>query len=463
MLFSFSIASSIKMYKGDLSGAEWKSFMVGPGVADAAVMEGKSLDGVSDEGAWLKAGLIWNDLVMMESIMPHLFGGLPGDVLTDLPAWRSTFFGDVAPHEAELPGDWENKLSNFQKLLVLRAFRPEKLVFGVRVYVVKELGTLFAESPAFDLEAAYSDSNNLTPLIFILSPGADINDYLLELAKNKGKDTLASRGIISLGQGQGVIAEKLMAQARQSGEWVCLQNCHLAVSWLPRLEMLLEAAENKPEDTHDEFRIWLTSMPSPKFPVPVLQNGIKITNEPPKGLRANLLRTFTDMKVNEWEGGSRPKQLQKLIFAVALFNANILERKKFGAVGWNIPYGFMNSDLKAAIEQVRMYVEEAPGDDRMPWTTLNFIVAQIVYGGRVTDKMDKFTISSILTSFFVKSLVEDDGYKFSEGGEYFAPVCPMTKVETMDFIGEMPYEDPPSAFGLHENANITFQQKDTKR
>jgi len=457
MLFSFSIASSIRSQVGDLTDIEWKCFMVGPGIADDTIMQGKDCP-----GDWLANGNIWNDIVMMESTMPHLFGGLPSDVANDQAAWKECYFGNMTPHENSLPGDWDSKLSNFQKLLVLRAFRPEKVVFGVRVYVVKELGNLFAESPAFDLEAAYADSTNMTPLIFILSPGADINDYLLELAKNKGKDTLASRGIISLGQGQGIIAEKLMQQARPSGDWVCLQNCHLAVSWLPKLEMLLEAAENSPNDTHDDFRIWLTSMPSPKFPVPILQNGIKITNEPPKGLRANLLRTFTDMKTNEWEGGSRPKQLQKLIFAVALFNANILERKKFGAVGWNIPYGFMNSDLKAAMEQVRMYVEEAPADDKMPWTTLNFIVAQIVYGGRVTDKMDKFTISSILTSFFDPKLMVDE-YKFSEGGEYTGPPAPSTKIEVMDFIGTLPYEDPPSAFGLHENADITFQQKDTNR
>ena len=58
-------------------------------------------------------------------------------------------------------------------------------------------------------------------------------------------------------------------------------NCHLAVSWLGKLEKLLEASVD--EDVADEYRLWLTSMPTNKFPVSILQNGIKITNEPPQG------------------------------------------------------------------------------------------------------------------------------------------------------------------------------------
>ena len=78
------------------------------------------------------------------------------------------------------------------------------------------------------------------------------------------------------------------------------QNCHLAVSWLPRLEQLLEAAGAKNEQ-HRDYRLWLTSMPSSKFPVPILQNGIKLTQEPPRGLKANLTRTFTDISEKEYE------------------------------------------------------------------------------------------------------------------------------------------------------------------
>ncbi|CAN0536890.1 unnamed protein product, partial [Laminaria digitata] len=75
-----------------------------------------------------------------------------------------------APHSEDPPGEWGDgkRLSEFQKLLVLRAIREEKTVFAMRVFVQKNLGAAFAESPPFDLQAAYGDSVCTTPLIFIL-------------------------------------------------------------------------------------------------------------------------------------------------------------------------------------------------------------------------------------------------------------------------------------------------------
>lgn len=75
-------------------------------------------------------------------------------------------------------------------------------------------------------------------------------------------------------------AEKVLLAGMEKGQWVCLQNCHLAVSWMPTLERIVEAISG--DTCHKDFRLWLTSMPSPGFPAPLLQRGVKMTLEPPK-------------------------------------------------------------------------------------------------------------------------------------------------------------------------------------
>ncbi|KAI8730434.1 dynein heavy chain 6, axonemal, partial [Biomphalaria glabrata] len=77
-------------------------------------------------------------------------------------------------------------------------------------------------------------------------------------------------------------------------------------------------------------------MPAKHFPVSVLQNSVKVTNEPPKGIRANLRRAFIDMSTSFFEDHSLGMDWRKIIFGICFFHAVILERKKFGPLGWNI-------------------------------------------------------------------------------------------------------------------------------
>jgi len=132
----------------------------------------------------------------------------------------------------------------------------------------------------------------VTPLVFILSTGSDPNKDIQELARNLSMEDKWTS--IALGQGQGAIAEKLIEKTTKDGSWVLLQNCHLCVSWLPTLERIVE--DFKPDQVHESFRLWLTSKPSPHFPVAVMQVSVKMTKEPPRGPRRSVEASIVSVR-----------------------------------------------------------------------------------------------------------------------------------------------------------------------
>lgn len=77
---------------------------------------------------------------------------------------------------------------------------------------------------------------------------------------------------LSLGQGMGPKAAELIEVAAARGLWVLLQNCHLLPGWLASLEKQLDGL-GKP---HRDFRLWMTSEPTDRFPLGVLQRSLKV-------------------------------------------------------------------------------------------------------------------------------------------------------------------------------------------
>jgi hypothetical protein len=103
----------------------------------------------------------------------------------------------------------------FKRVLIVRIIRPDKFTTSLQDMISQEIGRQYIEPPPFNLDQAYRDSDCNTPLIFILSPGADPRIEITNLAERTGfKDSLAS---LSLGQGQGEIAEKAIKNAMTEG------------------------------------------------------------------------------------------------------------------------------------------------------------------------------------------------------------------------------------------------------
>lgn len=77
-----------------------------------------------------------------------------------------------------------------------------------------------------------------------------------------------------MGQGQAEIAVNLLRECARNGEWLCLKNVHLAVSWLPSLEKEVYTLQK-----HENFRLFLTSESHAKFPKTLLELSLKVRFE----------------------------------------------------------------------------------------------------------------------------------------------------------------------------------------
>lgn len=289
-------------------------------------------------------------------------------------------FDSVDAHEEPMPGDWNTKLNSFQKMILLKAIRPDKVTEAIKNYITEQVGKKYIEPPTMKLDACYRDMSNITPLVFVLSAGSDPTaTFSAFVDRMEMRDRMQS---ISLGQGQDKKAEKLIETGKVAGNWILLMNCHLCISWMPRLEAICEQLE---PTIHNEFRMFMTSATTPKFPVAVLQNSVKMTMEPPSGLKTNLLQnyeTFDDRQLNDCE---KPNEYKKLLFAFSFFHAIVQDRRKFGAIGWNIPYAFTLEDFDVCKKQLKIFLDEY---DEIPFKVINFLGSQVNYGGRVTDAID---------------------------------------------------------------------------
>ena len=221
------------------------------------------------------------------------------------------------------------------------------------------------------------------------------------------------------------------------------------------MEQVIKGLGSGATVVHDDFRLFLSSAPADFFPVSVLQNSVKVTNEPPKGIRANLRRAFTSISQDSFESHFMGVKWRKLVFGLCFFHGIVQERTKYGPLGWNIPYEFSNSDRECALLNLELFLREG----KVPWKALAFITREVTYGGRVTDSWDQRCLRAVLQKYFNPQSI-DDGYKYSPSGLYYAPDTKSLK-DYVDYIEALPMNDNPEIFGMHDNANVVFLRKES--
>ncbi|MBN3325639.1 DYH1B protein, partial [Atractosteus spatula] len=354
---------------------------------------------------------------------------------------------------------WET-LSGFQKLILIKILKPESLTAAVKDFVSEKIGSKYLQSGKMTLREVYEKSNAITPLIFLLSPGMDPASQLARLAQEVRGGTL-HLDMVSLGQGQGPRAKELINKAQVlKGRWVFLQNCHLAASFMPRLQSIVDSLKYKGTNIDPQFRLWLSSKPDSIFPASILQKGIKIAVESPQGLKKKLLHTFsTEVTESTFTKTGCSPVWKTLLFSLCFFNAVVQERKKYGPLGWNIPYTFTSSDLEVSILNLEMLLVE--GSD-VPWPALRYLTGEVVYGGRVTDPWDRRCLLSILHNFYKPSVLQQ-GHTYSSDGVYRPISGEPSLSDCRVYIESLSDKDAPGVFGMDRNAENFFLQSQAQQ
>lgn len=435
-LFALLLTLNIDVDSGRVTFEEFQNFIKGGAALNSNECEPKPFK-------WLTDG-IWLNLVQLSTL--STFSNIVEHVKSREKTWRA-WSKKNRPEDETLPDEF-GKLDEFRKLLLIRAWCPDRIYAQSRKYIAWSMGSRFAASVILNYDTLFYDSRPLTPLICFLSMGADPTPNILVLAKKQELKCQA----ISMGQGQEVHARKLISQCLENGGWVLLQNCHLGLAYMNELIAQIMELEKPDSVVHENFRIWITTEEHREFPISLLQQSVKFTNEPPSGIRAGLKRTYGNISQDLLDY-SESKYYLPLVYAISFFHTIVQERRKYGALGWNIPYEFNSADWLASCYFVQNHLDALDPKRGISWNTVRYMLGEVQYGGRVTDDYDKRLLNTFAKVWFFDRMFEESyefysGYKilrFKNQDEYLDPIDQMAEV------------DPPQAYGLHSNANITYE------
>ena len=191
----------------------------------------------------------------------------------------------------------------------------------------------------------------------------------------------------------------------------------------------------------------------------------KVTNEPPQGLRAGLLRSYTVMVDQDRLDRVETSQWRQLVWCLCFTHSIVQERRKFGALGWCIPYEYNAGDLNSCL----MFLEKHLYSGALSWPTLQYIVAEAQYGGKITDDMDRILFKQYAENW-IQPAALGGGFKYNPA-QPLAPIPGNFEYTNPDFNEVSKYQvfaqsfpdiDSPEIFGLHPNADLTFRVKEVR-
>ncbi|XP_038118676.1 dynein heavy chain, cytoplasmic isoform X2 [Culex quinquefasciatus] len=350
--------------------------------------------------------------------------------------------------------------SSMHQLLLIQAFRPDRVIAAAHLFVSTVLGEHFMPNAEKELDFTACVEKEIasnTPALLCSVTGYDASSRVDDLAAELNKQISS----IAIGSAEGFNqAERAINMACKTGRWVLLKNVHLAPQWLVQLEKKLHSLQ-----PHSGFRLFLTMEINPKVPVNLLRAGRIFVYEPPPGIRANLLRTFSTVPAARMM--KPPSERARLYFLLSWFHAIVQERLRYVPLGWAKKYEFNESDLRVACDTLDTWIDAtAMGrtnlpPEKVPWDALVTLLSQSIYGGKIDNDFDQRLLSSFLSKLFTAHSFEAefalvanvDGVAGGPNGQRHITMPDGTRRDHfLKWIEALADRQTPSWLGLPNNA-----------
>lgn len=138
----------------------------------------------------------WKDAVALNE-MGGRWSNLVESLKDNGKEWKE-WFDHETPEKIKIPCGFDNT-NSFQKLLLCRVLRPDRVVNGIKQFIIANMSEYYVKPPPVKFESIYAQSKEKSPIVFILSPGADPFSDILKLANDLGMN--GKLKYVSLGQG----------------------------------------------------------------------------------------------------------------------------------------------------------------------------------------------------------------------------------------------------------------------
>eukprot|EP00056_Hartaetosiga_gracilis_P017754 m.8317 g.8317 ORF g.8317 m.8317 type:complete len:4146 (-) comp6080_c0_seq1:66-12503(-) len=440
------------LFSDEFEGNEW-NVLLQPTTASASAKGGKQTSSSMDKRlapGWVPLESVPSLLYVLENTS----GLSQAAQLNDEGVWR-----DWLRHPTCEKAFPRHVVRLVHQLLLVKALRPDRLPFAMSSLACRLLGLKDLSPAADSLKELYAaETNSGTPILAIVSPGADPSQELQELARKQFQGDSSRLVEVAMGQGQAEVAIGALRKCAQTGCWLYLKNLHLVTHWLPTLEQELSMLE-----PDDGFRLWLTTEPHARFSSVLLQSSLKLSMEAPPGIKRNLLRTYDTLDSGVL---SQSSLVAQTMFCLAWFHAIVQERRNYIPHGWSKFYEFSAADLRVSVDVLGRWGRQQKkrkdgGDAHVDWTTLHGTILNALYGGRVDNVFDEKILSTYLREFFCDDVMQTGAHSSGRRARLAPGVSIPTSTHLSDhveMIQHLPDTDDPEVFGLPANVNKAVQQ-----